>query len=605
MKRHFLLIAFILSVLFSGIVSAANVTKVTITTKEPLVGEKQSFKASVPETASTEIYEVHWSGEFENGRFVQGNNYTMTVRLRIKASSSNVFAPASKSNATINGHKGKVSVVREYKAISVKYTWKELGGPNPDNPKTKLRTRLAEIAAAYTARNTDNDKVLMNHLREQLPGAQIWSTGGSYSYTRKVPSETVDGNITVSIGITYEGVTLDNYNFSVLLPALNKSPEAAKLQADMNLMKTALKNLMVTAHTTGDDVLAAVNAAAVNGTRATWDIDYKYSAPTAVIQGSIDGDIILALGDKRDYFHAHKTLPVNGSAADAAIDADFSALSKALHNHSVNNSTTQEELINVASDAIKNGSKLSFASFTKTDATYYNEGKIVICFELTNKEASRSPRISMKFSKLRPPLPKDISINDDEWEILRLTNKERYKNGAGTLVMIPALQDAGDIRAEEIVIVMRKDHLRPDGRPYHTAIDPKFTNNGYTGENCAKYSETPAQSITGWMGSDGHRKNMLKGIWAYFGAGMHKASDGKKYWVQLFTIGNGVIEAETNTGSFHFDTVADMENAYLICKVGEGVNAYVPLDEDYMFKKGNQYTIHLMGKSVTVTVGEN
>jgi hypothetical protein len=210
----------------------------------------------------------------------------------------------------------------------------------------------------------------------------------------------------------------------------------------------------------------------------------------------------------------------------------------------------------------------------------------------------------MKFSKLRPPLPKDISINDDEWEILRLTNKERYKNGAGTLVMIPALQDAGDIRAEEIVIVMRKDHLRPDGRPYHTAIDPKFTNNGYTGENCAKYSETPAQSITGWMGSDGHRKNMLKGIWAYFGAGMHKASDGKKYWVQLFTIGNGVIEAETNTGSFHFDTVADMENAYLICKVGEGVNAYVPLDEDYMFKKGNQYTIHLLGKSVTVTVGE-
>ena len=202
----------------------------------------------------------------------------MTVRLRIKASSSNVFAPASNINATINGHKGKVSVVREYKAISVKYTWKELGGPNPNNPKTKLRTRLAEIAAAYTARNTDDDKVLMNYIRKQLPGAQVWSTGGSYSYTRKVPSETVDGNITVSIGITYEGVTLDNYNFSVLLPALNKSPEAAKLQADMNLMKTALKNLMVTAQTTGDDVLAAVNAAAVNGTKATWDNDYKYSA---------------------------------------------------------------------------------------------------------------------------------------------------------------------------------------------------------------------------------------------------------------------------------------------------------------------------------------
>ena len=603
MKRHFLLIAFILSVLFSGIISAANVTKVTITTKEPLVGEKQSFKASVPETASTEVYEVHWSGEFENGRFVQGNNYTMTVKLRIKASSSNVFAPASKINATINGHKGKVSVVREYKAISVKYTWKELGGPNPNNPKTKLRTRLAEIAAAYTARNTDNDKVLMNHLREQLPGAQIWSTGGSYSYTRKVPSETVDGNITVSIGITYEGVTLDNYNFSVLLPALNKSPEAAKLQADMNLMKTALKNLMVTAQTTGDDVLAAVNAAAVNGTKATWDKDYKYSAPTAVIQGSIDGDIILALGDKRDYFHAHKTLPINGSAADAAIDADFSALSKALHNHSVNNSTTQQELIDLASSSIKNGSKLTFTGFTKTEATYDNKGRIVINFELEYKDVRRSPRISMELSKLRPPLPSGISVSNDEWEVLRLTNKERYKAGAGTLVMVAPLQDAGDIRSKEIVIVMRRDHLRPDGQPYHTAIEKSFAGSRYLSENCAK-NATPALAVKAWMNSDGHRKNMLNTQWCYFGCGMTEEG-GTKNWVQMFSTGNGVIDAETNTGSYHFDTVADMEEAHLICYLGEGIKAYVPLDEDYMVKNGNQYTIHLMGKSVTVTVANS
>lgn len=603
MKRYILLLACFISILVSLGASAANVTKVVITTREPMVGEKQSFQASVPETASTQVYEVHWSGEFENGRFVQGNDYTMTVRLRIKASSSNVFAPASKINATINGHKGKVSVVREYKAISVKYTWKELGGPNPNNPKTKLRTRLAEIAAAYTARNTDNDKVLMNHLREQLPGAQIWSTGGSYSYTRKVPSETVDGNITVSIGITYEGVTLDNYNFSVLLPALNKSPEAAKLQADMNLMKTALKNLMVTAQTTGDDVLAAVNAAAVNGTKATWDKDYKYSAPTANIQGSIDGDIILALGDKRDYFHAHKTLPINGSVADAAIDADFSALSKALHNHSVNNSTTQEELVNLATSALRNGSKLTFAGFTKTEATYDNDGKIVINFELELEDARRSPRISMRLSKLRPKLPADISVNNDEWEVLRLTNKERYMAGAGTLVMVAPLQDAGDIRSKEIVIVMRRDHLRPDGQPYHTAIEKSFAGSRYLSENCAK-NATPALAVKDWMNSDGHRKNMLNTQWCYFGCGMTEEG-GTKNWVQMFSTGNGVIDAETNTGSYHFDTVADMEEAHLICYLGEGIKAYVPLDEDYMVKNGNQYTIHLMGKSVTVTVANS
>ena len=133
MKKVILLIACIIAIFSPVDTFAANVTKIVITTTQPQVGKKPSYKASVPATASTEVYEVHWSGEFENGRFVQGNNCTMTDRLRIKSSSSNVFAPASKINATINGHKGKVSVVREYKAISVKYTWKELGGPNHNN----------------------------------------------------------------------------------------------------------------------------------------------------------------------------------------------------------------------------------------------------------------------------------------------------------------------------------------------------------------------------------------------------------------------------------------------------------------------------------------
>ena len=94
--------------------------------------------------------------------------------------------------------------------------------------------------------------------------------------------------------------------------------------------------------------------------------------------------------------------------------------------------------------------------------------------------------------------------------MLRLTNKERYKAGAGTLVMVPPLQDAGDIRAKEIIIVMRKDHLRPDGKPYHTAIEPSFANSRYTAENCAKSAATPAMAIKLWMNSDGHRANILK-----------------------------------------------------------------------------------------------
>ena len=60
----------------------------------------------------------------------------------------------------------------------------------------------------------------------------------------------------------------------------------------------------------------------------------------------------------------------------------------------------------------------------------------------------------------------------------------------------------------------------------------------------------------------------------------------------MFSTGNGVIDAETNTGSYHLDKVADMEDAHLICYLGEGIKAYVPLDEDYGQER----------KSVTITV---
>lgn len=604
MKRSILLVACIIGMLMPATVFAAHVTKVVITAVEPVVGKVRSFKASVPETASTEIYEVHWSGEFDNGKFVQGNSYTMSVKLRIKAGSSNVFAPSQKINATINGHKGKIIVNREYKAITVKYTWKELGGPNPNNPKTILRAKLAEIAASYTALNTDDDKVILKYLRSKLPGADIWSAGTSFKYTRKLPSETLDGKITVPIGITYKGVTLDTYNFSVVLPALSKSPVAAKLNADMGLMKTALNNLIVTAKTTGDDILAVVNAAAVNGSTARWDDNYKYNASTADYQGSIDGNIIIALGNNRDYFHAHKTLPINGTKADAAIDYDFSALSKALHSYKVNNSSTKEELVSVAQAAIRNGSKLILQNFIKNDATYNDDGKIVISFLLELDGKSRNPRISMKLAKFRPTLPAGISLTHDEWELLRLTNIERYKANACPLVMVAPLQDAADIRAKEIVIVMRNDHRRPDGTIFATAIDSTFRKGRLNGENCAQGMGCPDLAINSWMNSPGHKANMLNKGHRIFGCGKHYAQ-GKGYWVQLFSTGREIVDAITNTRSFTFDTLTDMEKAYLICTCGDGLKAYIPLDADYMVKNGNKYTLHLTGKSITVTVTNN
>ena len=601
MKRYLLLLAFLVSTFLPIAAADEYVKQITIKIQEPAVGAIPTYEASVDQHQKIRVAEVIWAGEFDNGKFVRGRNYTVAVRVMIDESSPYMFAKPSQSVITINGKKGQVTSSGQ-KKMKIEYDWKELGGPNLDLPENKLETKLKELAAAYPATNATDDKEVLKYLKSKLPKADIWLTGGSYTYTRMLPSETTDGNVSTTIGIISDGVRLDSYNFTVVLPALNKSPEAANLNADMILMKRALKDLMVTAKTTGKEVLAAVNAASIHGTKATWGNNYAYNAPTSSLQGSIQGDIILTLGDKRDIIAAHKVLPKDGSATDAAIDTDFSALSKALSAHTMTNKTTEREVIEIAADAIKNGSKLTCTSFIKTDATYDNDGKVVANFELELNGVKRAPRISRKIAKVRVSLPTEIAVSHDEWEVLRLTNIERYKQGISPLVMIAPLQDAGDIRAKEITIEYRKDHKRPDGSSCFTAIDPSFNRNRKLGENGYRTPTTPAQAVTGWMNSPGHRANILTREFVLFGCGV-TTSNGIKHWIQMFAAGGGIRDVQSSTGSFHFDSVVDMEDAYLICDINESYKAYVPLEAEYMVQNGNQYTIHLAGKSVTVTVG--
>ncbi len=112
----------------------------------------------------------------------------------------------------------------------------------------------------------------------------------------------------MQIGIKCDGVTLNSYYFVVSLPAINKSPDAANLNADIALMKTALQDLSITSKTTGDDILKAVNAASIHGSKAAWDKNYRYAASTAEIQGSITGNLIVALGDRKDIINGRPCL---------------------------------------------------------------------------------------------------------------------------------------------------------------------------------------------------------------------------------------------------------------------------------------------------------
>lgn len=601
MKTRLMIIVCLLAIVLPCATFAKTITKVTISIDEPTVGGLPPQNASVPETASTEITAVSWSGEFDGEKFIQGNNYTITIKIKVKDSSANTFSPTSTINATVNGKKARASYVGA-KNITVKYTWKTLGGENPNTPQYKIKSQLAELAKAYTATNATDDKEVLEYLRKKLPQAEIWCAGGAYKYTRKMPSETKDGNFSMTIGITMDGITIERYGFLAVIPALNKSEDATNLDADRVLMEAALRDFDTTAKTTPEEILAALNAAATHGTQAAWGDKFAYDAPSSNSRGSIVGDIIISLGDKRAIISAHKVLPIDGTPDDAAVDADFSAILRALKAHKVTKNTTEQELMAIANAAIQNDSKLTCTGFSVSLPDYDREGKVVLNMELELNGKTRIPRFAASLPKEERRLenfPDGWSVNYDEWEVLRLTNIERHKKGVGPLIMAPELITTADLRANEIT--QEYSHTRPNGSPFYVAIDHVFILNKITGENIAKMATTPEQVVTAWMNSPGHRANMLKGAFTYFGCGVAVNKD-VKHWVQLFATGGGMVTAKTSNGVYHFDTIEQMEQAIVICTTNEGYTGYIPLEADCMIRNGNSFTYKLEGTSITVTV---
>ena len=116
-------------------------------------------------------------------------------------------------------------------------------------------------------------------------------------------------------------------------------------------------------------------------------------------------------------------------------------------------------------------------------------------------------------------------------DILALTNQERQANG------LPALsaaqeQAAADTRARELAQVFA--HTRPDGSSCFTAVSGSYT---YEGENIAFIQgEASAQRFLElWMGSEGHRANILGQNYVSMAVGVfYDSATNTTYAVQMF-----------------------------------------------------------------------
>ena len=117
-------------------------------------------------------------------------------------------------------------------------------------------------------------------------------------------------------------------------------------------------------------------------------------------------------------------------------------------------------------------------------------------------------------------------------ELVIRVNNERAENGAEPIKLYPELCEAAEIRAEELVESF--EHTRPDGRACSTVLDDCGIPWNAVGENIAyEWTGTTDYVMDMWMGSSGHRANILNENFTDIGVGVVE-SDGYYYWVQLF-----------------------------------------------------------------------
>lgn len=158
------------------------------------------------------------------------------------------------------------------------------------------------------------------------------------------------------------------------------------------------------------------------------------------------------------------------------------------------------------------------------------------------------------------PVKAEDTYQKQRDEVVMLVNEQRSAYGVPILYESALLNQAAQIRAEEIT--QKFSHERPDGRRGISA----FTDLGGTyweiGENIAGGYPDEAAVVAGWMHSEHHRENMLHAEYGAIGIGIAENADGI-YWVQMFTDGKD-LEPLYTYGNINRDTASNAQDAALV-----------------------------------------
>lgn len=136
-----------------------------------------------------------------------------------------------------------------------------------------------------------------------------------------------------------------------------------------------------------------------------------------------------------------------------------------------------------------------------------------------------------------PPPPTTPPVSARAQEVFTRTNAERTSRGLAPLSLHSQLTQAAESHASDQFArdcLTQLSHTGTDGSSPFDRIKRTGFTYSTAAENIACGYGTPAAAVAGWMGSSGHRANILNGSLTHVGISASLDSDGRWYWVQVF-----------------------------------------------------------------------
>jgi uncharacterized YkwD family protein/spore coat assembly protein SafA len=164
--------------------------------------------------------------------------------------------------------------------------------------------------------------------------------------------------------------------------------------------------------------------------------------------------------------------------------------------------------------------------------------KIAVKYQIGLSEIiSANPQIknpSLIYPGQKITVPNIDDIKALENEVIKLVNSERAKNGLPALKANWQVSRVARYKSQDMIDKNYFSHTSPTyGSPFRM-LETFGVSFSAAGENIAMGQRTPSEVMNAWMGSTGHRNNILSPSFTEIGVGLAKSANGRYYWTQMF-----------------------------------------------------------------------